>query len=66
MEVYSKPQINDMGAKTAKAIKDAKGAIPPLTQALGQSATSAVSQKLLTDTVGDIDAVLDAINGVVV
>ena len=66
MEVYSKPQIDEIGAKTAEEIKAAKGSIPALTQALGQSTTSAVSQKLLTDTVGDIDAVLDAINGVVV
>lgn len=66
MEVYTKPQIDQIGVKTAEKIKAAKGAIPALTQALGQSTTSAVSQKLLTDTVGDIDAVLDAINGVVV
>ena len=32
----------------------------------GQSTTKAVSQKLFTDTVGDIGAALDAINGVVV
>lgn len=63
MEVYTKPQIDQIGVKTAEKIK---GAIPPLTQTLGQSTTSAVSQKLLTDTVGDIDTVLDAINGVVV
>lgn len=31
---------------------------------LGQSTEAAVSQKLLTDTVGDIEAALDAINGV--
>ena len=49
-----------------KGDKGDTGAIPPLTQTLGQSTTSTVSQKLLTDTVGDIDAVLDAINGVVV
>ncbi len=54
MEVYSKPQIDQIGVKTAEKIKAAKGAIPPLTQALGQSTTSAVSQKLFTDTVMDI------------
>lgn len=30
---------------------------------LGDSTEAAVSQKLLTDTVGDIEAVLDEING---
>ena len=49
MEVYSKPQIDQIGVKTAEKIKAAKGAIPPLTQALGQSTTSATSQKLVTD-----------------
>ncbi len=49
MEVYSKPQIDEMGVKTAEKIKTVKGAIPPLTQALGQSPTQATSQKLVTD-----------------
>ena len=40
--------------------------IPVVTQAQGQSTAQAVSQKLFTDTVGDIGTALDAINGVVV
>jgi len=36
----------------------------PITTTLGQSATEAVSQKLLTDVLGDIDNVLTALNGV--
>lgn len=35
-----------------------------ITNELGQSMTYAVSQKLLTDVVGDIDSALTAINGV--
>lgn len=38
----------------------------PVAQVLGQSTTDAVSQKLLTDTVGNLATVLDRINGVVV
>lgn len=49
MEVYSKPQIDEMGVKTAEKIKAAKESIPALTQTLGQSTTSATSQKLVTD-----------------
>lgn len=37
-----------------------------VTQATGQSTGLSVSQKLFTDTIGNIDAVLDSINGVVV
>jgi len=37
--------------------------MPTLAQAQGQSTTQAVSQKLFTDTVGDIEAALTTING---
>ena len=37
-----------------------------VTQVTGQSTSLAVSQKLFTDTVGNINSVLDSINGVVV
>lgn len=49
MEVYGKSHIDQMGTKTANKIRDVKNAIPPLTQSLGQSTTSATSQKLVTD-----------------
>lgn len=38
--------------------------VVPVANELGQSTTDAVSQKLLTDVVGDIDSALTAINGV--
>lgn len=38
--------------------------VVPVANELGQSTTYAVSQKLLTDVVGDIDSALTAINGV--
>lgn len=40
-------------------VKGEKGDMPPVAQELGQSTTDAVSQKLLTDTVGDIANILD-------
>lgn len=45
---------------------DGTDATVVIAQTMGQSTTEVVSQKLLTDTVGDIGAALDAINGVVV
>lgn len=47
-----------------KGDKGDKGDAVPITTTLGQSETQAVSQKLLTDVLGDIDAALSAINGV--
>ena len=47
-------------------IKAVRGQIPVVAPTSGQSTTAAVSQKLFTDTVGNIDALLDKINGVVV
>lgn len=41
-------------------------AIPKVLSLTGQSTTNTISQKLFSDTVGDIGAVLDAINGEVV
>lgn len=61
--IYTKPQIDAMAVKIGGEIKAAKTTI---TQVQGQSTTEAVSQKLFTDTVGNIGAALDAINGVVV
>lgn len=49
-----------------KGAKGDKGDPVPVAQVLGQSTTDAVSQKLLTDTVGNLATVLDRINGVVV
>ena len=38
--------------------------VVPVANTLGQSATQAVSQKLLTDVLGDIDTALTNLNGV--
>lgn len=62
----------ETGAKGAKGdtgpqgIQGIQGPPVPVAQVLGQSTTDAVSQKLLTDTVGNLAIVLDRINGVVV
>lgn len=47
-----------------KGDKGETGSTPPITSTYGQSATEAVSQKLLTDAVGDIESLLISINGV--
>lgn len=49
-----------------QGIQGIQGPPVPVAQVLGQSTTDAVSQKLLTDTVGNLATVLDRINGVVV
>lgn len=49
-----------------QGIQGTQGPPVPVAQVLGQSTTDAVSQKLLTDTVGNLATVLDRINGVVV
>lgn len=49
-----------------QGIQGIQGPKVPVAQVLGQSTTDAVSQKLLTDTVGNLATVLDRINGVVV
>lgn len=46
------------------ALKGEQGDPVPITTTLGQSATQAVSQKLLTDVLGDIDTALTNLNGV--
>lgn len=46
------------------SLKGEQGDPVPITTALGQSATQAVSQKLLTDVLGDLESALTAINGV--
>lgn len=56
----------DTGPQGIQGIKGDKGDPVPVAQVLGQSTTDAVSQKLLTDTVGNLATVLDRINGVVV
>lgn len=61
--IYTKPQLDAIAVKLGNKIKEAKTTV---TQEQGQSTTQAVSQKLFTDTVGNIGAALDAINGVVV
>lgn len=55
----------DTGIK-AQGPQGIQGRPVPVAQVLGQSTTDAVSQKLLTDTVGNLATVLDRINGVVV
>ena len=47
-----------------KGIKGDKGDPVPITTTLGQSQTQAVSQKLLSDILGDIASALTNINGV--
>ena len=49
---------------TPAGAKGEKGDSVPIANSLGQSDTQAVSQKLLTDTLGDIDSILTQINGV--
>lgn len=61
--IYTKPQIDAMAVKIGVKINESKTEV---VQTQGQSTTQAVSQKLFTDTVGDIGSALDAINGVVV
>lgn len=61
--IYTKPQLDAIAVKIGGEIKKAKTTV---VQVHGQSTTQAVSQKLFSDTVGDIGAALDAINGVVV
>lgn len=56
----------DKGDTGPQGIQGIQGPPVPVSQALGQSTTDAVSQKLLTDTVGNLATVLDRINGVVV
>lgn len=56
----------DKGDTGIQGIQGIQGPQVPVAQVLGQSTTDAVSQKLLTDTVGNLATVLDRINGVVV
>lgn len=62
---------SDFTAEQLAALKGDKGDPVPITTTLGQSQTQAVSQKLLTDKIndmntllGDIDSALTNINGV--
>lgn len=65
-----KGEVGDRGLQGAQGlqgiqgIKGDKGDPVPITTSLGQSQTQAVSQKLLTDVLGDIDTVLTNLNGV--
>lgn len=54
----------DFTAEQLAALKGDKGDPVPITTTLGQSQTQAVSQKLLSDVLGDIDSALTNINGV--
>lgn len=54
----------DFTPEQLAALKGAKGDQPPITNSFGQSEVEAVSQKLLTDTLGDIVSALNSINGV--
>lgn len=56
----------DTGPQGIQGIKGEQGPPVPVSQVLGQSTTDAVSQKLLTDIVGNLATILDRINGVVV
>lgn len=64
MNVYTKEQVDVQARIVGERLKDIKSDIPTITQTTGQSTTEVVSQKLLTDTIGDIESVLDTINGV--
>ena len=55
---------SDFTAEQLAALKGDKGDPVPITTSLGQSQTQAVSQKLLSDVLGDIDSALTNINGV--
>lgn len=59
---FTAQQLLDL--KGEKGIKGEQGDPVPITTVLGQSATQAVSQKLLTDVLGDLESALTAINGV--
>ncbi len=76
-EKGDKGEVGDRGLQGAQGlqgiqgIKGDKGDPVPITTTLGQSQTQAVSQKLLTDKIndmntllGDIDSALTNINGV--
>ena len=61
---YTKDQQDAIATIIGTRIKTVKESIPSTVQVQGQSTESVVSQKLFTDTIGDIAATLDAINGV--
>ncbi|MFK4001702.1 hypothetical protein ACI2I3_10180 [Psychrobacter namhaensis] len=54
----------DFTTEQLAALKGEQGDPVPITTTLGQSDTQAVSQKLLTDVLGDIDTALNNINGI--
>lgn len=54
----------EQGEQGIQGVKGDKGDPVPITTTLGQSQTQAVSQKLLSDVLGDIDSALTNINGV--
>lgn len=54
----------DFTAEQLAALKGDKGDPVPITSTLGQSETEAVSQKLLSDVLGDIDSVLTTLSGI--
>lgn len=62
---YTKDQQDAIATIIGTRIKTVKESIPSTVQVQGQSTESVVSQKLFTDTIGDIAATLDAINGVI-
>lgn len=70
-EVGARGLQGEQGLQGIQGIKGDKGDPVPITTTLGQSQTQAVSQKLLTDKIndmntllGDIDSALTNINGV--
>ena len=56
-------EIQRLAIAVGNDIRDIKSSTVTVVSTLGQSDKLAVSQKLLTDKLGDIEAVLDAING---
>ena len=58
-----KTSAGDRGFRGFTGEQGIQGSAVPITTTLGQSTTQAVSQKLFTDTVGNIEATLTAING---
>ena len=59
-EYYTKVQTDLQASVIGGRIKAAKVTVA---NTLGQSTTQAVSQKLLTDVLGDIETVLTELNG---
>lgn len=63
MKYYTQEQIDQQGSIIGAYIRNVKSEAIQVTTELGQSESLAISQKLYTDTLGDIGSILDSING---